>query len=59
MQSLLGDNQLLNVHFVDDLTLTHELSQHFVEGTPLCLDTFAEVVGAVVSEEITEAFLIS
>nr|KUM47385.1 hypothetical protein ABT39_MTgene5570 [Picea glauca]QHR89567.1 hypothetical protein Q903MT_gene3589 [Picea sitchensis] len=30
---LLYGNQLLNVHFADDLALTPELTQHSVEGT--------------------------
>jgi hypothetical protein len=54
-----NDNQLLNVHFVDDLTLTPKLTQHSVEGTMLCFDTFAEAIRPIVSVEKTKVFLIS
>jgi hypothetical protein len=45
--SLHGCNQLLNFHFVDDLALTPKMTQQFVEGTLLWLDTLTEAVGAV------------
>jgi hypothetical protein len=41
------------------LTLTPKLTQHSVEGTMLCLDTFAEAIRPIVSVEKTKVFLIS
>nr|KUM46505.1 hypothetical protein ABT39_MTgene1606 [Picea glauca] len=49
---------LLNVHFTDELTSMFELTQQSIEDTIMFLDTFAEVVGAVVCEEETKVFLI-
>lgn len=43
--------QLLNVCFADELLLMLEFTQQFMEGTIICLDTFAKAAGAVVSEE--------
>jgi hypothetical protein len=50
-------NQLLNIHFTNDLALTLELTQHSFKGTISCLDTFTKVVGIVIDEDTTKVFL--
>jgi hypothetical protein len=46
-QYLSDNSQCLNVHFTEGSTLTHALTQQYVEGM-LCLDTFANIISAMV-----------